>query len=116
MKKQNQRRIFSRKRNQRKAFLKSIVLALLKHGKIRTTEARAKEVSPLVQKAITRAKKGDISSLRLLNSFLGDKSIVKKLISEIAPKYKDRQGGYIRIIKLGPRKSDGSKMVIIELV
>lgn len=116
MKKQNKKRKFSRKRDQRKAFLKSIVLALLEHGKIKTTESRAKETSKLVQKMITRAKKGDLSSLKSLNSFLGNKYIVKRLVSEIAPKYKDRPGGYVRIIKLGPRKSDGSKMAVIELV
>lgn len=116
MKKQNKQRKFSRKRDQRKAFLRSIVLSLFKYGKIRTTEARAKEISRLAQKLITRAKKNDVSSLRLLNSFLKNKTIVKKLVTEIAPKYKDRAGGYIRILKLGPRKSDGAKMAIIELI
>jgi len=116
MRKQKKGRKFSRKRGQRKAFLKSITLALLKYEKIRTTEARAKEVSPLVQKLITKAKSGKLSSIRALNSFLGSKDIVKKLISDIAPRYKSKKGGYVRIIKLGPRKSDGAKMAIIELI
>jgi len=83
--------------------------------KIKTTEAKAKEVSGFLEKIITRAKKGDLSSRRLLSGFFCQKSL-KKLAEEIAPRYKERKGGYTRIIKLGPRKTDGAKMVIIELV
>ena len=115
MKKQKKGRKLSREKDQRKALLKSLATALILKEKIKTTEAKAKEFSGLVEKLITRAKKGDLASIRLLNSFLSEK-IVKKLITEIAPRYKERKGGYTRIIKLVPRKSDGARMAIIELV
>jgi len=115
MKKLKQGRKLSRKRNQRKALLKSLAGAIFLHEKIKTTEAKAKEVSSFAEKCITRAKKGDLSSRRILAKYFS-KDLVKKLVDEIGPKYKDRKGGYTRIIKLGPRKSDGAKMAIIELV
>ena len=115
MKKQKKGRKLSRKKDQRKALLKSLATALILKEKIKTTEAKAKEFSGLVEKFITKAKKGDLASIKLLNSFLSEK-IVKKLITEIAPRYKERKGGYTRIIKLVPRKSDGAKMAIIELI
>lgn len=115
MRKLKQGRKLSRKRNQRKALLKSLASAIFLHKKIKTTEAKAKEVSRFVEKCITRAKKGDLSSRRILAKYFS-KDLNKKLIDEIAPKYKDRKGGYTRIIKLGPRKSDGAKIAIIELV
>ena len=86
-----------------------------RNKKIKTTQAKAKEVSGFTEKLITKAKKGDLASRRFLLKFFS-KDIVKKMIDEIAPQYKDRKGGYTRIIKLGPRKSDGAKMAIIELV
>ena len=85
------------------------------HEKIKTTEAKAKELSSFAQKIITRAKKGDIACRRSLARLFSAK-IVKKLVDEIAVNYKDRKGGYVRIIKLAPRKSDGAKIAIIELV
>ena len=115
MRKLKQGRKLSRKRNQRKALLKSLAGAIFLHEKIKTTEAKAKEVSSFAEKCITRAKKGDLSSRRILAKYFS-KDLVKKLVDEIGPKYKDRKGGYTRIIKLGPRKSDGAKMAIIELV
>jgi len=115
MRKLKQGRKLSRKRDQRKALLKSLASAVFLHNKIKTTEAKAKEASSFVEKCITRAKKGDLSSRRILAKYFS-KDLNKKLVDEIAPKYKDRKGGYTRIIKLGPRKSDGAKMAIIELV
>lgn len=115
MKKQKKGRKLSRKEDQKKALLKSLVTALILKEKIKTTEAKAKEFSGLAEKLITKAKKKDLASIKLLNSFLSEK-IVKKLIIEIAPRYIGRKGGYTRIIKLIPRKSDGAKMAIIELV
>jgi len=106
---------FSRKRDQRRALLKSLARALFLREKIKTTEAKAKELSRFAQKIISRAKKGDLASRRILRRYF-EREIVKKLIEEIAPKYKERKGGYTRVIKLGPRKSDGAKMAIIELV
>ena len=116
MKKRNKQRKFSRKIGPRKAFLKSLIRSLLKYGKIKTTEIRAKEISRITEKFITKAKKGDLSSIRSLERFFSDKNLVKKTTKEIAPEYKERKGGYTRIIKLGPRKSDGAEMAIIELV
>ncbi|HJN62417.1 MAG TPA: 50S ribosomal protein L17 [Candidatus Parcubacteria bacterium] len=115
MKKRKKGRKFSRKKNQRKALFKALISALVLHEKIKTTEAKAKEIRSMIEKFITRAKKGDIHSRRLLASFFSPR-IVKKLVDEISPKYKTRKGGYTRIIKLGPRRSDGAKIVIIELI
>lgn len=83
--------------------------------RVKTTEAKAKELRPYLEKMITRAKKGGLVSRRFLARFFS-KEVVKKLIEEIAPRYKERPGGYTRIIKLGPRRPDGAKMAIIELV
>lgn len=115
MRKLKKGRKFSRKKDQRKALLRSLAEALFLNERIKTTEAKAKEVSGYAEKLITRAKRGGLSSRRYLAKFFG-KSLVKKLINEIGPRYKNRKGGYSRIIKLGPRKSDGAKMVIIELL
>ncbi|MBZ9577780.1 50S ribosomal protein L17 [Patescibacteria group bacterium] len=115
MRKLKQGRKLSKKRNQRKALLKALASALFLNEKIRTTEAKAKEVSRFAEKCITRAKKGDLASRRILAKYFA-KPLVKKLADEIGPRYKKRKGGYTRIIKLGPRKSDGAKMAIIELV
>jgi large subunit ribosomal protein L17 len=115
MRKRKKRRKLSRERNQRRALLKSLASALLLNEKIKTAEAKAKEVSGLVEKFITQAKKGNLASRRLLAKFFS-KKLVKKLMEEIGPRYKERKGGYTRIIKLGPRKSNGAKMAIIELI
>ena len=115
MKKLKKERKLSRKRNQRKALLKLLARALFLNEKIKTTQAKAKETSRFAEKCITRSKKGDLASRRILARYFS-KDLVKKLVEEIGPKYKERKGGYTRIIKLGPRKSDGAKMVIIELV
>ncbi len=115
MKKLKQGRKFSRKKDERKALLKSLARSIFIFRKIKTTEAKAKEVSSFVEKCITKAKKGDLASRRILLRYFSQE-VVKKLIEEIAPKYKERNGGYTRIIKLGQRKSDGAKMAIIELV
>ena len=115
MKKLKSGRKFSRKKSQREALKKSLARSLFLHGKMKTTEAKAKEISSYAQKMITKGKKNDISSRRILAKYFS-KDLVKKLVDEIAPKYKERKGGYVRIIKLGPRKSDGAKMAIIELI
>ena len=115
MRKLNKGRKLSMKIGPRKAFLKSLVNSFLLHEKIKTTEARAKELRSVAEKMITRAKASTLSNRRLLARELTPK-MTKKIIDDIAPKYKERSGGYTRIIKLGPRGSDGAKMVIIELV
>ena len=99
-----------------KAMLKSLAGALLANNRIKTTETRAKEVRPLVEKTITWAKKGDVHSRRLVMAELGDKALVHRVFAEIAPRFADRDGGYTRILKLGPRKGDAAPMVILELV
>ena len=115
MRKRKKGRRLSRKGGQRKALLRTLASSLILREKIETTEAKAKELSFFIEKQITKAKIGNLSSRRLLAKNFSPE-LVKKLFVEIAPRYKEKKGGYTRIIKLGPRKSDGAKMVIIELV
>ena len=115
MRKRNKGNILSRPKNQRQALLKSLTTSLFLHGKIKTTQAKAKELRIVAENFITVAKNNKISNRRLVSQGLAPR-IVKKVFDEIAPQYIARHGGYTRIIKLGPRKSDGAKMVIIELV
>ena len=98
-----------------KAMLKSLAVALLTHERIKTTETRAKEVRPLVDKVITWAKRGDVHSRRLAIAALGDKDLVAKVFNDVE-RFEGRPGGYTRILKLGPRKGDSAPMVIMELV
>ena len=100
----------------RRALLSGLACELVKHGRIQTTIMKAKEVRPVVERAITIAKRGDVHSRRLLIARLRDKEAVEKLMATIVGDYEDRQGGYTRILKLGPRKGDGAEMAIIELV
>lgn len=99
-----------------KAMLRSLAIALFKNERIKTTETRAKEVRSLVDKVITWGKRGDIHSRRLALAALGDKEVVHKVFADIAPRFEGREGGYTRILKLGPRKGDAAPMVILELV
>lgn len=115
MRKRKKGKKLSRKTGQRKALLKTLASSLLLKEKITTTQTKAKELSSFVEKQITKAKSGDPASKRLLAKVFNQK-ILNKLIKDIAPRYKERRGGYTRIIKLGPRRTDGAKMVIIELV
>ena len=95
--------------------MRSLARELFLKEKIKTTEAKAKEVASFIEKEIKKAKKGDVPAKRLLaKNFSAE--IIKKLVGEIAPRYKERKGGYTRIIKLGIRKTDAAKMAIIELV
>ncbi|EHQ87492.1 50S ribosomal protein L17 [Desulfosporosinus youngiae] len=100
----------------RGAMLRNIVTSLLKHERIETTEARAKELSAIAEKMITLGKQGDLAARRSTMAYLMDEDVVKKLFDTIAPKYADRQGGYTRIMRLGLRRGDAATMVIIELV
>ena len=115
MRKRKKGRKLSRKKSQKKALLKSLATSLLLKEKIETTEAKSKELSRFIGKQISRARIGDLNSRRLLSHFFSPQ-IVKKLVDEIGPRYKERKGGYTRIIKLGPRGSDGARMAIIELI
>ena len=115
MRKLNKGRKLSMKVGPRKMLLRVLVNNFLVHEKIKTTEAKAKELRVIAEKMITRAKDATLANRRMLARDLTPK-MTKKIIDEIAPRYKERQGGYTRIIKLGPRHSDGAHMVIIELV
>ena len=115
MNKKNKGRKLSLKVGPRKMLLRVLVNNFFIHEKIKTTEAKAKELRSVAEKMITRAKNIDLANRRLLARELTPEN-TKKVIDNIAPKYKDRAGGYTRIIKLGPRNSDGAHMVIIELV
>lgn len=110
-------RKFHRERNQRRAFLKSLAVALIERKKIKTTVSRAKELRGVVERLITHVKKHNTLSqeYREVRKFLPSEA-AKKLIKDIAPKYKARSGGYTRIIKLSPRKGDAAKMAFIEFV
>ena len=109
---------FGRVSGRRRAFLRNLAVDLIRTGKIETTEARAKAIRPKVEKMVTVAKRQDLASRRLLLSRLhNNKSIVEKLCGELGPKYLDRKGGYLRIVKLSKsRKRDGSPLTIIEFV
>ena len=89
---------------------------LFKHGKIQTTEAKAKSLQPYAEKLITLAKRGDLHARRQAATKMYDPAILQKLFSEIADEYSDRAGGYTRMYKLGPRKGDGAHMALVELV
>ncbi len=115
MKKLRKGRKFSRKTDQRKALIRSLLVALFTKEKMRTTMAKAKEISGMADKIITKAKKGDLSSRRVLSGIFTNK-LTKKIMLEIGPRYKGRAGGYTRVVKLGSRISDAAKMAIIELV
>ncbi|MES2214106.1 MAG: 50S ribosomal protein L17 [Patescibacteria group bacterium] len=111
----NVNRKFGRTKNQRKALLKSLAYSLVLRGKIKTTEPKAKELRPFVEKLVTYGKKGTIASRRELESRVG-KSAAKKIATVIAPEYMDRKGGYTRITKMIRRSSDGAPMAVIEFV
>ena len=96
--------------------LSGLTEALIREGKIKTTEARAKAVRPLAERMVTFAKRGDIAARRLVLRTVRDKELVHKLFAEIAPQFADRNGGYTRIVKLGPRKGDAAPMALIEFV
>lgn len=115
MRKRKKGRKLSRKSDQRRALKKSLARSLFLRGRIETTEAKAKELRPFAEKLVTRAKKGDVSAHRYFTRYF-DERTVKKLVNELGPRYKERPGGYTRIIKLGPRQGDGAEMAVIELV
>ena len=118
MRHQKQRGKLSRDASHRKALLANLCKEVIQHERIKTTEAKAKAVKPEVEKLITLAKKGDLHARRQAISILQhpDKNVIYKLFEEIAPRYSERPGGYTRILKLGPRPSDATEMVYLELV
>ena len=108
-------RKFGRERNQRVALLKSLAYALTMKEKIKTTEAKAKELRPHIEKLVTLGKKGNLATLRLLEARVG-REAAKKIVKDLSSRYKERAGGYTRITKLIPRKTDQAKMAVIEFV
>ena len=117
MRHHNTNRKFGRETGQRNALLRSLALSLVVRGKIKTTEAKAKEIRPQVERMITLAKRGDLTARRAVISALPDEPlVVGKLFDEIALKYADRTSGYTRIVKVGFRKGDAAPIVQIELV
>ena len=100
----------------RKALFRGMLTSFFQYDRIETTEAKAKELRGLADQMITLAKRGDLHARRQVLAYLMDEEVVKKLFDEIAPKYAERQGGYTRILKIGPRRGDAAPMVILELV
>lgn len=115
MKKKKTGRKFGRMKDQRKALLVSLARSLFLKEKIRTSMAKAKELSSFAEKFITKAKTNNLASRRAL-ARLFSASITKKILEDIAPRYKDRKGGYTRVVKLGRRQTDGAELAIISLV
>ena len=111
-----QNRKLGKTNDQRRAMLRAMTTYLLENGQIKTTYARAKEVAPIAEKMITLAKKNNLASYRQVLSYITKEDVAKKLFDEIGPKYADRNGGYTRVLKMGPRRGDAAEMAIIQLV
>ncbi|WP_297210240.1 MULTISPECIES: 50S ribosomal protein L17 [Thermodesulfovibrio] len=109
-------RHFGRTANQRKALLRGLVASLIKYERIETTLAKAKAIKEIADRLVTFGKKGDLHSRRLALSYLPDRELVRKLFSEIAPRFVDRNGGYVRVVRTGMRIKDSAPMAIIEFV
>jgi len=111
----NVNRKFGRERGQRKALLKSLARSLVLRGRMTTTLAKAKEVRPMVERLVTRGRTDSVATRRHIIAALGDETSAKKLVT-VAKNYEGRSGGYLRIVKMGPRKGDAAPMAVIEFV
>ena len=109
-------RKLGRPTDHRRAMLRAMVTYLLENGQIKTTVTRAKEVAPVAEKMITLAKTNNLASYRAAMAYITKEDVANKLFKEIGPKYADRNGGYTRIVKIGPRRGDAAEMAIIQLV
>ena len=109
-------RKLGRDASHRKALYANLAGALFEHGRIKTTVAKAKEVRPIAEQMITLARRGDVHSRRQALAYLRSQDVVHQLFSNVAPRFKDRPGGYSRIVKLGPRQGDAAEMAYLELV
>lgn len=109
-------RKLGRRSDHRRAMLRNLVTSFLREGRLETTETRAKELRRLAEKMITLGKRGDLHARRQALAFLLDETVVKKLFDEVAPRYKDRPGGYTRMTRTGVRQGDGAPMALVELV
>ena len=102
--------------DQRRAMLRAMTTYLLENGQIKTTVTRAREVAPMTEKMITLAKKNNLATYRQALAFITKEDVAKKLFDEIGPKYADRNGGYTRVVRIGPRRGDAAEMAIVQLV
>ena len=109
-------RKLGRTSDQRRAMLRAMVTYLLENSQIKTTITRAKEVAPLAEKMITLAKQNDLAAYRQALGFITKEDVAKKLFQELGPKYAGRNGGYTRVVRIGPRRGDAAEMAIIQLV
>ena len=109
-------RKLGRTSDQRRAMLRAMVTYLLENGQIKTTITRAKEVAPLAEKMFTLAKQNDLAAYRQALGFITKEDVAKKLFQELGPKYAGRNGGYTRVVRIGPRRGDAAEMAIIQLV
>lgn len=109
-------RKLGRRTDHRSAMLRNQVASLFKNGRIQTTYTRAKETQRLAEKMITLAKHGDLASKRAISSFLYENAVARKLVEEIAPNFANRNGGYTRVLRVGPRRGDAAEIAILELV
>ena len=116
MRHRNTGRKLSRSAPHRRAALKNLVTNLFKHGRIETTTAKAKELRPYAERLITLARKGDLHSRRIVGRKIQDRQVLGQLFDEIGPRFRERPGGYTRILKLGHRRGDAAEMALIELV
>ena len=110
------RRKLSRPTAHRMSMLRTTVTDLLRHEVIKTTEPKAREVKRLAERMITRGKKGTLHERRQAAAFLTDSSVLRKLFDELGPRFQDRPGGYVRMVKMGPRKGDAAPMAVLELM
>ena len=109
-------RKLGRTSDQRRAMLRAMVTYLLENGQIKTTITRAKEVAPVAEKMITLAKQNDLAAYRQALGFITKEDVAKKLFQELGPKYAGRNGGYTRVVRIGPRRGDAAEMALIQLV
>lgn len=116
MRHRNKGRQLSRTASHREALLRNMATSLFRHGRIRTTTAKAKELRPFAERLITLAKRGDLHSRRLAARKIQDKDVLHALFDSIGPRFAERAGGYTRVLKLGHRQGDGAEMAFIELV
>ena len=107
---------FSRKSGPRKALIRGLMVSLVEHGRIKTTVARAKELRRHIERVVTLGKKGDLNSIRLVISRLANQDLGLDLVKNIAPRFKDREGGYTRVVKIGRRPGDTAEMAFLEFV
>ncbi len=109
-------RKLGRPTDQRMAMLRAMTTYLLENGQIKTTVSRAKEVAPMAEKMVTLAKQGDLAAYRQALSFLTKEDVAKKLFDQIGPRYATRDGGYTRVVRIGPRRGDAAEMAVIQMV